>query len=223
MDVNHYLELGGDPLTSAVVHGDVGLATWLLGRGANPNSDYPLGDYAALVWSVIGERNWTGAGAGASAPTDTSTTNTNTAPTTTGSGSGSGGNGKDGTEMPITLLLHGARIKGTGALIAAADVGNLPAVRVFLSSSSSSSQAQGTAKIDVDLEEVVEYGGYDERKLDDQGTALYCAARGGWVEIVDLLLAAGADRGFRDRKGRRAVDVARKGGHGDVVGRLEGE
>ena len=212
MDVNHYLELGGDPLTGAVVHGDVELVRFLLERGANPNSDYPLGDYAALVWSVIGEKNWAGAGA-ASSTTDTTATTTTT--TTTGSGSGSG-SGKDGSEMLQTLLSGGAKVKHTGALIAAADVGNLPAVKVFLDA-----RAQG--KVEVDIEEVVEYGGYDERKLDDQGTALYCAARGGWLEIVDVLLKAGADREFKDRKGRRPVDVARANGREVVVRRLEGE
>ena len=62
MSVNHYLELGGDPLTSAVYNGNVELAEFLLQRGADPSSDYPLGNYSALVWAVVGDANQGDAG-----------------------------------------------------------------------------------------------------------------------------------------------------------------
>ena len=134
------------------------LATFLLDRGANPNSGYPSGDYESLVWAIIGDHA--------------------------------------SMDMVRLLLARGTAVKGTGALIAAAEHGKLGAVNLLLESP------------DVDLEEVDEYGTYDERKLDDQGTALYKAASGGHLAVVDILLQNGAHRGFRDRKGRSAIDVA---------------
>lgn len=56
LDVNKYLELGGDALASACRAGNVELATFLLDRGANPDSDYPAGEYTALIWAIIGHR-----------------------------------------------------------------------------------------------------------------------------------------------------------------------
>lgn len=111
-------------------------------------------------------------------------------------------------DMVKLLLARGTVVKGTGALIAAAEHGNVGAVNVLLECR------------DVALEEVEEYGGYDGRKLDDQGTALYKAAAGGHLEIVDILLRKGADAGFKDRKGRSVADVAEERGHVDIVRRL---
>ena len=71
------------------------------------------------------------------------------------------------------------------------------------------------------MEEVEEYGGYHHRKVDDQGTALYKAAVEGHAEIVDVLLAKGADPRFRDAKGRSVADGARERGHGDVARNVE--
>ncbi|KAL8717312.1 MAG: hypothetical protein Q9225_005429 [Loekoesia sp. 1 TL-2023] len=172
-DVNQYLELEGDALTSAVYKGNVELAEWLLAKGADPNSDYPLGEYTSLLWAIVGDRN----------------------------------QGSTGEKMLRLLLDHGAIVKRTGALIAAAEHGNLKAVEMILNMRSE----------EVDLEEVEEYGAYDERKLDDMGTALYKAAAGGWVEIVDILLRKGADREFRDCKGRSVTDVARENGCESVL------
>jgi len=106
------------------------------------------------------------------------------------------------------LLAYNVEVKGTGALIAAAKYGNLGAVKLFLD------------KTDADLEEVEEYGDWDERKLDDMGTALYKAAAGGRGDIVDVLLEKGADVRFRDRTGRSVADVAKENGHADIVKRL---
>ena len=111
------------------------------------------------------------------------------------------------------LLARGTVVKGTGALIAAAEHGNLGAVKLLLT--------HGERTGDLDLEEVEEYGTYDHRKADDQGTALYKAAVEGHSEIVDILLEKGADARFRDAKGRSVADVAREKGHGDVARRVE--
>ena len=102
---------------------------------------------------------------------------------------------------------------GSGALIAAAEHGNLGAVKLLLD--------HGQRTGDLALEEVEEYGSYDDRKLDDQGTALYKAAAEGHSEIVDVLLGKGADSMFRDRKGRSVADIAEERGHGSIAKKVE--
>lgn len=72
---------------------------------------------------------------------------------------------------------------------------------------------------DLDLEEVEEWGTWTDRK-NDQGTALYVAAREGHEDIVDVLREKGADPGFRDRIGRTAADVAEERGHRDLAKKL---
>ncbi|KAL8797314.1 MAG: hypothetical protein Q9195_000468 [Heterodermia aff. obscurata] len=119
--------------------------------------------------------------------------------------------GDSGQAMLRLLLKYGANVKGTGALIAAAETRNEKAVQTILEMRAG----------EVDLKEVEEYGTYDERKRDDMGTALYKAAAGGWLHIVDILRKEGADKGFKDRKGRSVMDVARENGREDVIKRLE--
>ena len=116
-------------------------------------------------------------------------------------------------DMVNLLLARGTVVKGTGAMIAAAEHGNLGAVTLLL--------MHGERTGDLDLEEVEEYGSYDHRKTDDQGTALYKAAVEGHLEIVEILLGKGADPSFRDAKGRSVSDVAREKGHGDITRKIE--
>ena len=71
--------------------------------------------------------------------------------------------------MMELLLSRGTVVKGTGALIAEAEHGNLVAVLRLLE--------HGEQTGDLDLEETEEHGAWDRRKLDSQGTALYAAAR----------------------------------------------
>lgn len=110
------------------------------------------------------------------------------------------------------LLANGVIVKGSGALIAAAEHGNLEAIKLLLE--------HGKRNKDIDLEEVGEYGAYDPRKLDDQGTALYKAAAHGHHDIVDILLKAGADTRYKDRKGRSVADIAEENGHGIIATRV---
>ena len=170
MDVDNYLELGGDPLVSTCYHGNVELANFLLDQGADPNLDHFLGGYISLIWATVGD--------------------------------------KASLNLLRLLLERGAVVKREGALIAAAEHGNLGAIELLLGNG------------DVDLEEVVEYGDYDSRKLNEQETALYKAAAKGYGDIVDFLLRKGADVGFRDRKGRSVADVAEERGHRDIAKKL---
>ncbi|KAL8931054.1 MAG: hypothetical protein Q9208_000156 [Pyrenodesmia sp. 3 TL-2023] len=171
-DVNQYLELEGDALTSVVHKGNVHIAEYLLRRGADPNSDYPFGEYTSLLWAIVGHAN----------------------------------QGSTVEKMLKLLLDHGASVKGAGGLIAAAEVGNVKAVKMIL---------------ELSREEVGEYGASDGRKLDDMGTALYKSAAAGRVEIVDVLMKRGANREFRDRKGSSVADIAKENGREDVLKRLD--
>ncbi len=112
------------------------------------------------------------------------------------------------------LLAQGTVVKGTGALIAAAEHGNLEAVKLLLE--------HGQKTGDLDLEELEEYGSYDHRKGDDEGTALYKAAAEGHSEIVDVLLQNGADPGFKDTKGRSVADIAEEKGYKAIAGKVKG-
>lgn len=115
-------------------------------------------------------------------------------------------------EMVELLLARGTVIKGTGALIAAAENGNIGAVKLLLE--------HGAKTGDLALEEVEEWGGYDDRKLVDQGPALYKAAAKGYLAIVELLLEKGADPTHGDRVGGYPADIAEKNGHGEIARKL---
>jgi ankyrin repeat protein len=114
-------------------------------------------------------------------------------------------------KLDVVKLLHdhGVVVKGTGALIAAAEHGNLAAVELLLKSA------------DVDLEEVEDYGGYlDKEKEENLGTALYAAAKEGHADIVNVLLEKGANVHFKTQKGRSPADIAEENGHQDIARKL---
>lgn len=52
-------------------------------------------------------------------------------------------------------------------------------------------------------------------------TPLMIAAGNGFVDAVDALLAAGADRTLKQAEGKSAADLARERGHNDLAKRLE--
>ncbi len=52
-------------------------------------------------------------------------------------------------------------------------------------------------------------------------TPLMVAAAGGHEEVVEVLLACGADASKRDAKGRSAAAAARAAGHADLAERLD--
>ena len=104
------------------------------------------------------------------------------------------------------LLERGAVVKGSGALIAAAEHGNLDAVRVLLEMA------------DVDMEEVEDYGAYyDKEKEAGLGTALYAAAKEGQEEIVHVLLQKGAHVHFKTETGISPAEIADQNGHADIA------
>ncbi|KAL8961384.1 MAG: hypothetical protein Q9193_002055 [Seirophora villosa] len=121
-----------------------------------------------------------------------------------------GDRNQQSTEMLRILFEHGTKLEGTGALIAAAEHGNLEAVKLLF-------DMKGN---EVDLEEETEEGLMDPRVRADDGTALYKAAAGGHAEIVDILVRKGADIGFKDPSGRSVVDIARVKGHREIATRL---
>ncbi len=62
----------------------------------------------------------------------------------------------------------------------------------------------------------------DPNALQKQGyTPLMIAAGNGFVDAVDALLAAGADRGRKNPEGKTAADYARERGHHDLAKKLE--
>ena len=80
--------------------------------------------------------------------------------------------------------------------------GNLKAVKVILE--------MGGEQLD--MEEVEEYGAYDGRKADAMGTALYKAAAGGYLEIVNALLNRGRIKDCAIGRGGPWWALQRRGG-----------
>jgi ankyrin repeat protein len=61
----------------------------------------------------------------------------------------------------------------------------------------------------------------DPDAMQKQGyTALMIAAGNGFVDAVDVLLAAGANRALKQAEGKTAADFARERGHGELAKRL---
>ncbi len=59
--------------------------------------------------------------------------------------------------------------------------------------------------------------------MDGRTSALHEAAKAGHGEVVQLLLARGADRMLRDGDGKTALERAREAGRAEVVALLEAE
>ena len=60
-------------------------------------------------------------------------------------------------------------------------------------------------------------GGRPNARSEDSFTVLMWAAARGHVEVVKLLLEAGADLNARTRKGRTAIEIGTQEGHHDIV------
>lgn len=114
-------------------------------------------------------------------------------------------------EMVRLMLDHGTKLKGTGAIIAAAETGNLEILKLLLEGGHSGL-----------LEEKATWWGVTDREsIDSEGTAIYRACRAGKDEVVEFLLDQGADGRSTDKIGRSCLNVARARGHDKVVKLLE--
>ena len=112
-------------------------------------------------------------------------------------------------DMLKALLDHGFELKEYGTAIAAADEGNLEALKMLL--------AHGGFNID---EVVMWWYPFDEDRdepEESEGTALYRACRQGHLECAALLLEHWADPKAKDLGGISCLQVTREREHEDVV------
>ena len=103
-------------------------------------------------------------------------------------------------QMATLLVANGARVKGSGALVLAADEGKLDMVQYLLD--------QGA-----DVDEMGIEHPQDKRYEEYVGSALHRAAYRGHEEITRVLLENGASVELKDMRGRTALDLAHMGKH----------
>jgi ankyrin repeat protein len=106
-------------------------------------------------------------------------------------------NPNDSVEMIELFITHGAQIDRSGALIVAAQYGNLEAVRCLISHGANVNLIRWTDAIIFTRPNQVE-------------SALHRAVKGGHEAVVALLLEKGADMSLEDANGKTALDVARE-------------
>jgi ankyrin repeat protein len=192
------------PLMAAVSAGRRAIAELLLGAGADPKAATTEGGTALHRAAGIGRTKLAQLlierGAAVNAATDDGTTALHLAARQT----------KMGTAR--LLLARGADVNartrdGRTPVLEAVLHGRARIVQVFLD-----------AKADPN----VPFQGRDDfrAELERGATCLMIAAHQGALEIVEALLAAGADPMARNDRGRTALEVAEKEGHGPVIDRL---
>ncbi|KAL8976191.1 MAG: hypothetical protein Q9205_007755 [Flavoplaca limonia] len=114
------------------------------------------------------------------------------------------------TEMLRVLFENGTKLHETGVLRAAAEHGNLDAVKMIFEMKSD----------EVELEEADYISDFTGTQYPEV-TALYKAAAEGHSAIVDILVRNGANIDFKDASGRSVIEIARANGHKNLVIRLE--
>jgi hypothetical protein len=107
----------------------------------------------------------------------------------------------DVLELP---LAHGARLRGSGVLVAAAEEGEVESVKFLL------------GREDLDIDELGIEHPTDPRGIKDMGTALHHAVRRGH-EIVELLVERGANVDLEDVQGRTALMLAKENERSEIV------
>lgn len=105
--------------------------------------------------------------------------------------------------MAKLLLKHGARLRGSGAIVKAAEAGKLEMVTVLLE--------EGADVNEIGIEHPT-----DPRYKEDMGTALHRAVVEGHEEVVRFLLAHGAVVSLEDPMGRTPLALAIDKGN-DVI------
>ena len=107
-------------------------------------------------------------------------------------------------EMAKILVKAGAKIKGSGCIVMAAQEGKLDMVQFFLENGA-------------DINEIGIAHPQDVRYEEDMGTALHRAVFGGHEDVVRFLVDHGADLNLEDPKGRKASDTARATGNAEMI------
>ena len=109
-----------------------------------------------------------------------------------------GAAGHSDPQMIELFLDHGARIQGSGALCLAALTGKEENVTCLL-------------RRGADVNEMAPFTD-SPRSRENMRPPLHNAVEKGHVDVVDILLAAGADVYMKDAKGRTAAEIARQKG-----------
>lgn len=106
------------------------------------------------------------------------------------------------------LLEHGATLRGSGAIVLAAEAGKKEMVEFLLGKGA-------------DVDEMGVEHPTDPRETEEMGSALHKAAEAGHREVVELLLESGADVNLKDVQGRTPLARARESNREGIVRLLE--
>lgn len=112
-------------------------------------------------------------------------------------------------EMAALLVENGAHVKGSGAIVMAAEEGKLKMVEILLENGA-------------DIDEIGIEHPTDERYREDMGSALHRAVNGGHRDVVRFLIEKGADVGLKDLLGRTPMDLALARNKEELVEMLKG-
>ncbi|KAL2841930.1 ankyrin repeat-containing domain protein [Aspergillus pseudodeflectus] len=107
-------------------------------------------------------------------------------------------------QMVDLLLQHGARLKGSNAIVEAAIYGNLEMVKHLLSKGA-------------DIDEVGIEGPAGDECYDDMGSPLHQAAMEGHTRLALFLIDAGANIHLKNPVGRTAEDIALEKDHTEIL------
>lgn len=107
-------------------------------------------------------------------------------------------------DMARLLIEHGARVKGSGAIVIAAEEGKLDMVKLLLDEGA-------------DIDEIGIEHPTDPRFKEDTGSALHRAVVGGHEAVVKLVANRGADVNLKDMMGRTPLALAQANGNGAIV------
>ncbi|KAK3167662.1 hypothetical protein OEA41_010789 [Lepraria neglecta] len=99
-------------------------------------------------------------------------------------------------EMAALLVENGAHVRGSGAIVMAAEEGKLKMVKFLLEKGA-------------DIDEIGIEHPTDERYGEDMGSALHRAVNGGHRDVVKFLIERGADVGLKDVIRRTPMDLAK--------------
>lgn len=111
-------------------------------------------------------------------------------------------------EMAALLIEHGAHVKGSGAIVMAAEEGKLDMVKLLLDKGA-------------DINEIGIEHPTDPRYKEDMGSALHRAVVGEHEEVVKFLMDNGADVNLKDVMGRTPLALAQGKNNTAIVALLK--